>query len=457
MKIKMIALTGMCAIAILAISCTQGNNDTQPQSCTVTYNGNGGFGTDGSTTKTDETIYIEGDSYTVLSNAFFFNSDSTKKFAAWNTNADGTGTSLAVGDVTKLSGNLVLYAQWGDLTALELLNGLTSRVTTQYDLTSTGSKRSLAEWSWSWDSVGTESVDYYAEYSYANDKDVVSIYSDDTKATPIAYYDYIKDSDGNITTATWYDGDRMTKQAEWTATYNANGKYLTYQYYSWANSVWTLSENRVCAYAPDNVNYIKELYFNGAGTDEATDLKEKFVPTYEDDDPTTGKILKEIQTKIIASGSSTQDSDNDSDLGGATFETTYLFSWQASDYIYQESKVESDVVTETLNYTWENLSTGWAKRSELYLLKNVPNEYETWEYNGDTANLITYKYYDMATATETSISKQLSSKIVYDYSTDENENKFMTADTYSYAVTRGGVSSGNEPPKFTILATAARY
>jgi uncharacterized repeat protein (TIGR02543 family) len=76
---------------------------------TVTYNGNSN--TTGSV-PTDSNNYDNGQTVTVLSNSGTLTKTS-KKFNGWNTKADGTGTSYAVGATfTMGSANVTLYAVW---------------------------------------------------------------------------------------------------------------------------------------------------------------------------------------------------------------------------------------------------------------------------------------------------------------------------------------------------------
>lgn len=73
---------------------------------TVTYNANGGSGT-----MTDQNSpYAYGVTATVLTNGF---TRSGYTFTGWNTQADGKGTSCKAGDIIDVTGNIILYAQWG--------------------------------------------------------------------------------------------------------------------------------------------------------------------------------------------------------------------------------------------------------------------------------------------------------------------------------------------------------
>ncbi len=92
-------------------TCTGGNPLTS-RSCvnntyTVTYNGNGNYGGE----VDDVNAYAPGASVTVLGKGPLSKSGST--FAGWNTKADGSGTSQAVGSTFAMpSSNVTMYAQW---------------------------------------------------------------------------------------------------------------------------------------------------------------------------------------------------------------------------------------------------------------------------------------------------------------------------------------------------------
>lgn len=85
----------------IAGTTTGGGTPTPPPTeYTITYNSNGGTGTMEATT---------GASPEVASNGFTAPTNSTG-FAGWNTSADGSGSSVAVGST--VSANTTLYAQW---------------------------------------------------------------------------------------------------------------------------------------------------------------------------------------------------------------------------------------------------------------------------------------------------------------------------------------------------------
>ena len=73
----------------------------------VTYDANGGTGS-----VTDTEKYAKGAEATVKSNNGFTNGD--KVFLSWNTAADGTGKTYYPNSTVKITGDVTLYAQWGD-------------------------------------------------------------------------------------------------------------------------------------------------------------------------------------------------------------------------------------------------------------------------------------------------------------------------------------------------------
>lgn len=73
----------------------------------VTYNANGGTGS-----MTDTESYAKGAKATVKSTNGFTNGD--KVFLSWNTAADGTGKTYYPNSTVEITGNVTLYAQWGD-------------------------------------------------------------------------------------------------------------------------------------------------------------------------------------------------------------------------------------------------------------------------------------------------------------------------------------------------------
>ena len=88
-----------------------------PSTFSVTYFGNGS--TSG-TVPVDETEYESGDSVTVLGNVGSLQKEVagiTYSFNGWNTLADGSGVSRAVGSEFSITGNVELYAQWTEQAA----------------------------------------------------------------------------------------------------------------------------------------------------------------------------------------------------------------------------------------------------------------------------------------------------------------------------------------------------
>ena len=73
----------------------------------VTYDANGGTGS-----VTDTEKYAKGAEATVKSNNGFTNGD--KVFLSWNTAADGKGETYYPNGIVEITGDVTLYAQWGD-------------------------------------------------------------------------------------------------------------------------------------------------------------------------------------------------------------------------------------------------------------------------------------------------------------------------------------------------------
>lgn len=73
---------------------------------TVTYDGNGGTGS-----VTDSEAYGKGAFATVKANAF---TKDNMVFLSWNTKTDGTGKTYYPNSTVKITGDVTLYAQWGD-------------------------------------------------------------------------------------------------------------------------------------------------------------------------------------------------------------------------------------------------------------------------------------------------------------------------------------------------------
>lgn len=72
----------------------------------MTYNANGGTGS-----VTDTEKYAKGAEATVMSNSF---TNDGKVFLSWNTAADGSGKTYYPNSTVKITGDVTLYAQWGD-------------------------------------------------------------------------------------------------------------------------------------------------------------------------------------------------------------------------------------------------------------------------------------------------------------------------------------------------------
>ncbi|MBR3522129.1 MAG: InlB B-repeat-containing protein [Prevotella sp.] len=80
---------------------------TYPAPYSVTYDGNGAE----SGSVTDEEKYDKNAFVTTKSNSFV---KTGYAFVGWNTEADGTGTTVAAGSEFSISGNTTLYAQWAE-------------------------------------------------------------------------------------------------------------------------------------------------------------------------------------------------------------------------------------------------------------------------------------------------------------------------------------------------------
>ncbi len=82
-----------------------------PAASSVIYHGNGATA---GATPVDATAYKEGDSVTVQEEGNLAKTDHT--FTGWNTQANGNGTSYAVGDTFNIeTENIILYAQWAGI------------------------------------------------------------------------------------------------------------------------------------------------------------------------------------------------------------------------------------------------------------------------------------------------------------------------------------------------------
>lgn len=433
MKTKQTLLALFTILPLLLFGCSNG---TAEEDCTITYEGNGGATSAGGTEITDAITHKTGDSVTLAPCEFYL---SGYTFAHWNTLADNTGASYDDEATVTLSGNLVLYAIWTEKSATETLDGLTNKTITQYDYYSDGTtKRSLKEWSTSWDSDGTEYVDYYAVYAYSDDADTVITYADDSQEDCIAYYKYTKDSSGNITKAEWFDDTTESSlEAYWDGEYNSASNYTSYKYYTVADGVDTLDSYRTCTYDTTGEYYTEEDYY-----DEDDALTQSYVPTYLDEDPTTGIILKEVQTKYIDDA----DGDGEDDENITIYYMNYTYSYS---YMTQMVHVDDDEnIIDSYEYIYELVSGAWLESSELYLVANEPNSLDTYSY--DSGWLSVHTTYDMLDG------KQMSDKVSYSYWTEGDAN-YMSTSTYEYDVERGATSYSKEPPAFKTLAPSFKH
>ena len=82
--------------------------DSSTPQYTVTFNANGATGTP----PTSQTVY-SGDSITIPGQGTL--AYSGKTFGGWNTQADGGGTNYAAGALFTVTGDVILYAKWGDI------------------------------------------------------------------------------------------------------------------------------------------------------------------------------------------------------------------------------------------------------------------------------------------------------------------------------------------------------
>lgn len=428
------------------------NGILTPKAATVSFHGNGAVTTSNSEVISAPGVFEIGGGVEMIQDKSFVRSGYV--FLHWNTAQNGSGSSYLPGAQGAINtANMIFYAQWRELSALELLAGLTSRLKTQYEIVD-GKERALKEWSWSWNSVGAENLNYYAEYTYSATLDQVLIYTDDTKATFLGKYEYTYDANGDMTHFAYKD-DADTIEEQWQSTYNPQHKYLTFQYYSTAvASDSTMIENRTSVYAPDGINYTKEVSFYGSGTDESTDLMELFVPTYENGDPTTGKIVREVKTQVIRPSADDQNHpDNVDPLVPVTIETTYLFSWKDSDYVYQQSSLDKDgVIQESIQFTYAKVKENWEMTSRLFLTQNSPNNFDTYTYNDVTGKLMERQGFDIR-----SYDKQMDLKKSYYYETDTQGNLFKIENNYTFTITRSLRSATNPRPKFIVPSPARLY
>lgn len=95
-----------CCPAYCICCCRKKTTTPTPSTGTVTYNSNGGTG------GTTENNVLLGADYTIKNDENTNVSRTGYTFTGWNTAVDQSGTAYQPGDVTNLSGNLTLYAQW---------------------------------------------------------------------------------------------------------------------------------------------------------------------------------------------------------------------------------------------------------------------------------------------------------------------------------------------------------
>jgi hypothetical protein len=103
-------LLAAAALFLPLTGCSSDSKDTPPKTYTVTFEGNGNTG---GAPPADITKVKSGASITLPGNdGSMVKPDNT--FGGWNTKADGTGTSYAVGASYKVTGNVILFANWVD-------------------------------------------------------------------------------------------------------------------------------------------------------------------------------------------------------------------------------------------------------------------------------------------------------------------------------------------------------
>ena len=90
------------------------------QKCTITYNANGGSGSD----------YVDSNTYSYKSNATSitlaassFTAPLQKRFTGWNTASNGSGTAISPGSNFEVTGDMTIYAQWEYISVQYSLGG----------------------------------------------------------------------------------------------------------------------------------------------------------------------------------------------------------------------------------------------------------------------------------------------------------------------------------------------
>jgi len=102
-----IAVVSVFALAVLALTGCDGGGGTGPSMVTVTFNGNSALVT--GTMPAPQTV-TSGTSITLPGQTGFNKPEHA--LAGWNTNADGTGTTLSPGSTFTVTGNVTLFAIW---------------------------------------------------------------------------------------------------------------------------------------------------------------------------------------------------------------------------------------------------------------------------------------------------------------------------------------------------------
>lgn len=109
-------------LLVILSGCDLFQDDEEPATYTVTYNGNGSTG---GNVPTDGDEYEQGDTVTVSGNTGNL-AKTGYTFGGWNTAADGSGTYYAAGDTfTMGDGDVTLYAQWGGKITVTIENAAT--------------------------------------------------------------------------------------------------------------------------------------------------------------------------------------------------------------------------------------------------------------------------------------------------------------------------------------------
>jgi uncharacterized repeat protein (TIGR02543 family) len=93
-----------------------------PITCLVTYNGN--TNTSGSPLTDSSSPYVIGSTVTVLGQGTLVKTNNN--FTGWNTQANGSGTSYAIGATFSIATNTILYAQWTPITYTVAYDGNTN-------------------------------------------------------------------------------------------------------------------------------------------------------------------------------------------------------------------------------------------------------------------------------------------------------------------------------------------